>query len=125
MVWSTDRGGIMVPDILSYPDSILNPLMKVLTVIFFVIAASIFYRCRTIYGGKLRVIATLLLLGGITGILASLFRLAGDNIIEWKWLESAFFLALAIITFVVAYIVRLKLKNAVRLFGFNDGGDQA
>ncbi len=115
----------MVPDILSYQHSILNPFLKVLTVIFFVIAVSIFYRCRTIYGGKLRVIANLLLIGGITGILASLFRFAGDYGTEWKWLESTFFLALAIITFVVAYVVRRKLKNAIRLFGFNDGNDQA
>jgi hypothetical protein len=70
------------------------------------------------------VIATLLLFGGIAGILAALFRLAGDYFVEWKWLESTFFLGLAIITFVVAYVVRLKLKNAIRLFGFKEGGDQ-
>ncbi|MFA5269396.1 MAG: hypothetical protein WC379_15620 [Methanoregula sp.] len=114
----------MVPDIFSYPDSIFSPFMKVLPVVFFVTAIYIFYRCRIIYGGKLRLIATLLLLGGIAGILASLFRFAGDYFVAWKWLESTFFLALAIITLVIAYIVRLKLKNAIRLFGLTEGGDQ-
>jgi len=114
----------MIPDILSYPQSILNPCMKLLSVVLFGIAVYIFYRCRGIYGGKLRVIATLLLLGGIAGVLASLFRIEGDYFVEWKWLESTFFLALAIITFVVASVVRRKLKNTVRLFGFNEKGDQ-
>jgi hypothetical protein len=114
----------MVPDIFSYPHSILSILMKVLPVVFFVIALYIFYRCRTIYGGKLRVIATLLFLGGIVGMLALLFRFAGDYFVAWKWLESTFFLALAIITLVIASIVRLKLKNATRLFGLTEGGDR-
>jgi hypothetical protein len=114
----------MVPDILSYPGSILNPLMKLLSVGLYVIAGYIFYRCRLIYGGKLQVIATLLLFGSIAGILASVFRLAGDYFTAWKWLESSFSLALVIITLVIAYTVRLKLKNAIRLFGFGDGGDR-
>jgi hypothetical protein len=114
----------MVPDILSYPHSILNPLIKLLLAVLFVIAAYVFYRCRLIYGGKLEVTATLLFLGGIAGILASVFRLAGDYFTAWKWLESTFLLALAIITLVFAYIVRVKLKNAIRLFGYEEGEEQ-
>jgi len=114
----------MVPDIFSYPHSILNPFMKMLPVVFFVIAIYIFYRCRTIYGGKLKVIATLLLVGGIAGMLASLSRFEGDYSVAWKWLESMFFLALAIISLVIAWIVRQKLKNATRLFGLTEGGDR-
>jgi hypothetical protein len=114
----------MVPDIFSYPHSFLNPAMKLLSVVLFAIAVYMFYRCRGIYGGKLKVIATLLLLGGIAGILASLSRFEGDYDTEWKWLESSFSLALAIISFAIAYIIRRKLKNAVRLFGFTEGGDQ-
>ena len=114
----------MIPDIFSYPNSILNHVMKVHSVVFFVIAVYFYYRCRGIYGGKLKVIATLLLLGGIAGILASLSRFEGDYNIGWKWLESMFSLALAIISFAIAYIIRQKLKNAIRLFGFEDGSDQ-
>ena len=114
----------MVPDILSYPHSILNPAMKILSVVFFVIGVYVFYRCRCIYGGKLKVIAALLLLGGITGILASLFRFEGDYFTAWKWLESTFDLVLAIISFAIAYIIRQKLKNAIRLFGLEDRSDQ-
>jgi hypothetical protein len=114
----------MVPDILSYPHSILNPLLKLLSVLLFVIAVYVYYRCRHIYGGKLQVIATLLFLGGIAGILASVSRFEGDYFIAWKWLESTFFLALAIFTLVIAYIIRLKLKNTIRLFGFEEGEEQ-
>ena len=114
----------MVPDIFSYPHSFLNSAMKLLPVVFFALAVYVFYRSRRIYGGKLKVIATLLLLGGIAGILASLSRFEGDFNAEWKWLESTFSLALAIISLAIAYIIRLKLKNATRLFGIKDGEDQ-
>jgi len=114
----------MAPDLLSYTHSILNPLMKWIALVLFVIAVYYFYRCRLRYGGKLRVIATLLLLGGAAGILASAFRITGDYVVEWKWGESAFFLAFAIITLVIAYRVRRKFMNATILFGSRPEGEQ-
>jgi lysylphosphatidylglycerol synthetase-like protein (DUF2156 family) len=113
----------MAPDLLSYQDSFLNPLLKVSVFVLFIIAIYLYYRCRLIYGGKLWVISTLLLLGGVAGILAWIFRIQGDFYSQWKWAESIFSLALAIITLVIAYIVRMKFKNALALFGVDQRGE--
>jgi lysylphosphatidylglycerol synthetase-like protein (DUF2156 family) len=114
----------MAPDLLSYPDSFLNPLLKVIVLVLFIIAVYLFYRCRLIYGGKLRLIATLLLFGGVAGILAWIFRIEGDFYSQWKWAESIFSLVLAIITLVIAYIIRMKFKNALILFGIDQRGEE-
>jgi hypothetical protein len=112
----------MAPELLSYTHSILNPLIKLAAIVLFILAVYYFYRCRLLYGGKLKVIATLFTMGGIVGVLASAFRYAGDYFESWKWGETIFFLALAIITLVVAYLVRIKFKNANTLFvsGFRE-----
>jgi hypothetical protein len=107
----------MTLELFSYKDSILNPLLKLIILGLFVIAVYVFYRCRLIYGGKLQIVATLLMLGGVAGVLAWIFRYEGDFYTQWKWAESFFSLALAIITLVIAYIVRMKFKNAIALFG--------
>lgn len=114
----------MVLDLLSYPNSIFNPLLKWIVLVLFVIATYFFYRCRTMYGGKLHKVASLLLLGAGAGILASAFRIAGDFYLPAKWAESIFSLVLAIITLVIAYIVRMKFKNAIALFGFEEEGGE-
>ena len=67
-------------------------------------------------------VATLLLPSASAGILASVFRIVGDFYLPVKWAESIFSLVLAIITLVIAHIVRMKFKNAVALFGFEEGG---
>jgi hypothetical protein len=114
----------MVLDLLSYKGSYLNPLLKVIVLVLFATAIYYFYRCRSRYGGKLRVIATLLLLGGCAGILASVFRIEGDFSMQWKWAESFFSLVLAITTLVIAVLVRRKFKNAIALFGIEQGGER-
>lgn len=113
-----------VHELLSYQSSFLNPLLKVAVLVLFAVAIWYFHRCRFFYGGELRVVSTLLLLGGIAGILASTFRIGGDVFLEWKWAESIFYLVLAIITLVIALIVRRKFKNAIVLFGAEQGGEQ-
>ncbi len=114
----------MVLDLLSYTHSIFNPLLKWIILVLFALATYFFYRSRSIYGGKLHLVATLLLLGGCAGILASVFRIAGDYDIAMKWAESIFFIAFAIITLVIALIVRMKFKNALALFGIDPTGGQ-
>lgn len=114
----------MVIELLSYTGSILNPLLKWIVLVLFVVAVYVFYRCRLIYGGKLKLVATLLLLGGIAGILSSAFRIEGDFYLQWKWAESSLGLVLAIITLVIAYIVRMKIKDASALFSGKRSGEQ-
>lgn len=110
----------MVFELISYKDSFLNPLLKLTVLMLFILSVYFFYRARLLYGGKLHLIATLLLLGGVAGSVGWLFRYEGDFYTQWKWAESTFALALAIISLVIAYIVRLKLKHAITLFGFEE-----
>lgn len=114
----------MVIELFSYKDSYLNPLCKLIILALFLISVYYFYRCRLIYGGKLQLVATLLLLGGVAGCMAWLFRYVGDFYSQWKWGESVLTLALAIISLVIAYIVRLKLKHANALFMFEQQEQQ-
>ncbi|MFH0968375.1 MAG: hypothetical protein V1862_11900 [Methanobacteriota archaeon] len=114
----------MVIELLSYKDSFLNPLLKIIILALFIVAVYFFYRCHLTYGGKLRLVATLLMLGGVAGVMAWLFRYGGDFYSQWKWAESILTLALAIISLVIAYIVRLKFKDAITLFGFEQQGEE-
>jgi RsiW-degrading membrane proteinase PrsW (M82 family) len=114
----------MVFELLSYKNSFLNPLLKLVILILFIIAVYFFYRCRRVYGGKIQVIATLLLIGGIAGIMSSAFRYEGDFYSQWKWAESVLSLALAIITLVIACIVRTNFKESIALFGVEQPGEQ-
>ncbi len=113
----------MVIELLSYKSSMVNPLLKWIVLVLFLIAVYYFYRCRLIYGGKLQFVATLLILGAAAAVLSSAFRIAGDLLIQWKWGESALGLVFALITLIVAYLVRTKMKNASALFG-NRPGDE-
>ena len=114
----------MVIELLSYKESFLNPLFKIVIFILFLISVYYFYRCHLRYGGKLQIIANLLMLGGVAGCMAWLFRYEGDFYSQWKWGESILTLILAIISLVIAYIVRLKFKHATVLFGFEQQKDQ-
>jgi len=113
----------MVIELLSYKGSMLNPLLKWVVLFLFLIATYYFYRCRLIYGGKLQFVATLLILGGAAAGLSSAFRIAGDLLIQWKWGESTLGLVFALITLIVAYLIRTKMKKASALFG-NMGGEE-
>ncbi|PKL59186.1 MAG: hypothetical protein CVV33_09135, partial [Methanomicrobiales archaeon HGW-Methanomicrobiales-4] len=88
----------MVIEFLSYKDSFLNPLLKLIILVLFIVSVYFFYRSRLIYGGKLHLVATLLLLGGVAGSVGWLFRYEGDFYAQWKWAESIFTLVLAIIS---------------------------
>jgi len=112
---------MMTIEILSYKTSFFNPLLKCIVIILFVLATWYFYQGRQLYGGKLRQIATLLCIGGLFGILASAFRLAGDLNTGFKWGESVFLLVLAVITIMVTYLVRVHFQEVKVLFGVGEG----
>jgi hypothetical protein len=108
-------------DILSYNTSVLNPLLKLLVLLLFILAVWLFYRCRQHYGGILRQVSTLLLAGAAAGALASAFRFQGDFYVQYKWGESALDLALVLFVLVISLIIRAKMKEVARLF--ESGGD--
>nr|WP_320160355.1 hypothetical protein [uncultured Methanoregula sp.] len=107
----------MAIEILSYTTSVLNPFLKLLILVLFIVAAWLFYRCRQRYGGILHQVSTLLLIGAVAGALASAFRFEGDFYVQYKWGESIFNLALVILILVITLIIRAKLEEVTRLFG--------
>ena len=106
----------MVMELLSYPTSIINPLLKVLAILLFGTAGYLFFRCQRQYGGVLRQVATLLCLGAIAGLLASAFRFQGDFYQQYKWGESVLNLVVVLIMLVIALVIRTRMNAAVRVF---------
>jgi hypothetical protein len=108
-------------EILSYNTSILNPLLKLIIFLLFLTTALLFYRCHQKYGGILGKVSTLLALGALAGALAAAFRYQGDFFVQYKWGESVFDLALAVLTLIIALIIRAKMNDVTRLFSEPDG----
>jgi hypothetical protein len=86
----------MVPELLSYPKSFLNPLLKIIVPLIFLFGAYYFYRARNAYGGELGKVVRRLALAGFIGFLASVIRYAGDLVVLWKWGESLGYLVFGI-----------------------------
>jgi len=107
----------LVIEILSYKPSILNPLIKIITVALFAIGTYYFYLARQKHGGQLKTIANLLFLGGLAGFASALFRTLGDYVVLSKWGESIFFLIFGIVSLYVAYIVRGRFIEAAKALG--------
>lgn len=106
----------MVIEILSYSNSVLNPTLKVLILVGFILAALILIRCWKWYGGLLQNISFLLMIGSSAAILSAAMRLLGDYYTQFKWGESTFDLIFALITLMVALVVRKKLKAIAGVF---------
>ena len=106
----------MVIEILSYSNSVFNPLLKIIITGAFGITAILLYQCRISYGGILQKVATFLLLGAIFGTIASVFRFQGDFYTQYKWGESILDLILVITTLIIAMIIRKKMNETVNLF---------
>ena len=107
----------MAIEILSYKTSILNPLIKIISIVIFCIGTYYFYMARQKYGGQLKTIANLLFLGGLAGIASAISRIIGDYILFTKWGESVFFLIFGIVSLYVAYIVRDRFIEAAKALG--------
>lgn len=111
----------MTIEILSYPTSMLNPVLKFIIFAGFVLSTGFFYQCWKKYGGILHDISTLLLFGSVAGILASAFRLQGDFLVQFKWGESIFDLILAILMLVIALVIRSKIIRLNHQSGSGEG----
>ena len=107
----------MAIEILSYNKSILNPLLKVIILIMFVIGTWYYYRAWKKFGGNLKNIAGALMLGGIAGCIAAGFRLLGDFMTPFKWIESTGSILFALVSVLVAYLVYTKLTEIAEAFG--------
>lgn len=107
----------MTIEIFSYQTSILNPLLKLGVVIGFILASYLFFRCRTMFGGILHSISTLLILVSFSGVISALFRYEGDFYNQYKWGESIVGLILVIIILCAAIVIRRKVHEIELLFG--------
>ncbi|WP_319579078.1 hypothetical protein [uncultured Methanospirillum sp.] len=116
----------MIGDLLSYQSGPLNPLVKVLILVLFLVAACFFARCRIRYGGILSQISTLLFFGAIAGAIGAAFRYEGDFYSHYKWGESLLNLLLAIFSLAIALLVRKKLADVYRILGTSEetGNDE-
>ncbi len=87
----------MVPDILNYKVSLLNPALKLLMPLLFLYCAYCLYQSRQKYGGELGKVVRRLFVAALIGVLAMSFRYLGDiTTVLWKWGESLGLLALAL-----------------------------
>jgi hypothetical protein len=78
----------VVPDLLNYGKSFLNPALKMLVPLIFLVGTFYAYRAVRRYPGEISKLMWALVLVGVTGFLANLFRYLGDVITLWKWAES-------------------------------------
>ncbi len=111
----------MINQVLSYPVSFLNPLLKLIILIMFGIATWYYYQAYQKYGGNLKRIAWALMWGGIAGCVAAGFRLLGDFFTQFKWIETAGGLIFAVVSVYVAYLVYTKFAEIAEAFGLTGG----
>jgi hypothetical protein len=86
----------MMPTMLNYKVSFLNPALKLIVPFIFLYGAYCFYQARREYGNELKKLMTVLAMTGVVGFLATLFRYLGDIVPMWKWGESLGFLLFGI-----------------------------
>ncbi len=79
-------------DLFNYQTSPLNPGLKILVPLIFLLGTLYFFKARQQYGGELGKVINRLFYAGILGVLSNGFRYAGDLVVLWKWGESLMYL---------------------------------
>jgi len=101
----------MVIELFNYGTSVLNPILKWVAPMLFLVALVLFYLANKNYGGEFKKGIDFLIISILVGVLAFVFRVLGDKIMPgFKWGESIFFLIFAILCLFAA----LKLLKYVR-----------
>lgn len=113
-------GILMVIEILSYNESILNPLLKIAITLLFAMASCLLYVCRRRYGGLLHQISTLLLFTAVAATFSSFFRFQGDFYETYKWGESIIGLFFVVLSLIIALFIRKKIHAIACLFEGNE-----
>mgnify|MGYP000914865961 CR=1 FL=1 len=106
----------MTIEFFSYQASILNPLLKLLILAVFALAAVLLYQCLRRYGGILRQISQLLFIAACAASISAFFRFQGDFYENFKWGESIVGLFVAIVLLLIACTVRKKIHAIASLF---------
>jgi hypothetical protein len=91
-------------EIFNYKESFLNPLLKLIVPLIFLLGTYYFYQARNQYEGELGKVVNRLFWAGLMGFLANLFRFSADYItVSFKWGESLFFLLFALVNIYAAW----------------------
>ena len=117
----------MIPDLLNYKMSILNPMLKLLTPLLFLWGTYYAYKASRRYRGEIGKLMRALALVGVAGFLANLFRYLGDVMTMWKWGESIGYLLFCIVNLYAAWYAAGPLVKFVRGMiseSFQTGGNQ-
>lgn len=102
----------MVIELLNYKTSMLNPILKWIAPVLYLIALILFYKASKAYGGKFKRGLNYLMISLIFGIIAFTFRFLGDIILpDYKWGESIFYLTFAIMNLFVASSFMLYVRE--------------
>jgi hypothetical protein len=101
----------MVPELLNYKISILNPLGKMIVPIIFLIGTYLLYTARDEYGGELGKVVNRLCIAGLIGFLAMSIRFTGDYFEYWKWAESLGYVAMCVANVYAAWPLLTFIKK--------------
>jgi hypothetical protein len=84
-----------IPDFLDYNTSPLNPALKILAILVFLVIGVIFYKIRGKYGGKVQIFINYLFLFSLSMAVASVIRYFGHGTefgfttdYSLKWFQS-------------------------------------
>jgi hypothetical protein len=87
----------MVPELLNYKISFLNPALKILVPLIFLAGSIYFFSIRNKYLGEIGRVVGRLAIAGIIGFLANFFRYGADIwFVDYKWGESLGYLFFAL-----------------------------
>jgi ABC-type multidrug transport system permease subunit len=105
----------MIPDIFNYSKSFLNPALKLLVPLLFLLGTYFTERATRRYTGEIRKLMKALTLVGTAGFLSNLFRYMADVlVVSWKWGESLAMLAFVIVSLYAAWYAAGPLVRFMR-----------
>ena len=87
----------MILELINYKTSFLNPALKILVPLIFLMGSIYFFRIRGKYEGEIGKVVSRLAIAGLIGFLANFFRYGADIWFEdYKWGESLGYLFFAL-----------------------------
>ena len=90
-------------DLLNYKTSLLNPTLKWIAPLLYLMALAMLMQAYRNYGGIFKQAMLMLVLTLGIGVLAYFFRVGGDLILpNFKWGESLFYLTFVVLNIFVA-----------------------
>jgi hypothetical protein len=94
----------MISDLFDYSTSFLNPALKLLVPLIFLVGTYYADRAMRRYTGEIRKLMKALTIVGTAGFLSNLFRYMADVlVVSWKWGESLAMLLFVLVSLYAAW----------------------